>query len=189
MECRLVWINVCHPRINQNKWTAQENQRLIELARVYREKNWSRIAIELNVCKLLQTLFLKTKIIRRSFYLFSNLIAIVLDQSISVFVHETIPRKNCRPILQEVKYLFDIQYFYIQLKIITRITFQEIGLSKKQPNWSNLPRSIASVTTFLTIIVWNLKTTFVIIFYDLNKQIYIILLKFVISTEHEIVTA
>ena len=49
MECRLVWINVCHPKINQSKWTAQENQRLIELARIHRERNWTQIAVELDV--------------------------------------------------------------------------------------------------------------------------------------------
>lgn len=48
-ECRLVWVNVCHPRINQNKWTPTENNNLIELARKYKERNWEKIAQEMNV--------------------------------------------------------------------------------------------------------------------------------------------
>ncbi len=48
-ECRLVWINVCNPKINQNKWTNQENNNLIDLARRYSEKSWKKIAIETNV--------------------------------------------------------------------------------------------------------------------------------------------
>jgi hypothetical protein len=47
-ECRLVWQNVCHPAINQSKWQQEENNKLIELARKYREKSWDKIASELN---------------------------------------------------------------------------------------------------------------------------------------------
>ncbi|RNA37100.1 snRNA-activating complex subunit 4 isoform X1 [Brachionus plicatilis] len=47
-ECKLVWINVCDPRINQNKWTQEENSQLIDLAREFNEKNWEQISIKLN---------------------------------------------------------------------------------------------------------------------------------------------
>ncbi len=47
-ECFLVWTNVCHPRINQLKWASNEDKFLIDLARKYKEKNWERIALELN---------------------------------------------------------------------------------------------------------------------------------------------
>jgi len=47
-ECYLVWINVCNPTINQNNWTQHEDKKLISLARKYREKNWNKVAEELN---------------------------------------------------------------------------------------------------------------------------------------------
>ena len=46
-ECRLVWLNVCSPEINQEKWTNAELKQLVELARKYREQNWEKISIEL----------------------------------------------------------------------------------------------------------------------------------------------
>lgn len=46
-ECQLVWENVCHPRINQQKWTSTEDKQLIDLARKYKEKNWKQISQEL----------------------------------------------------------------------------------------------------------------------------------------------
>ena len=47
-ECRLVWLNVCNPTINQGKWTQAEFKQLVELARKHNEHNWDEIALELN---------------------------------------------------------------------------------------------------------------------------------------------
>lgn len=47
-ECYLVWTNVFHPNINQEKWKPDEDRQLIDLARKYKEKNWNIIALELN---------------------------------------------------------------------------------------------------------------------------------------------
>ena len=48
-ECRLVWLNVSHPNINQHKWTPAESETLINLARKHGEKNWEQVNNELNV--------------------------------------------------------------------------------------------------------------------------------------------
>ena len=47
--CRLVWLNAVNPKINREKWTTQEEDRLKKLARKNRERNWVSISIELNV--------------------------------------------------------------------------------------------------------------------------------------------
>ena len=46
-DCHLVWKNICCPTINQTRWTQVENENLIELARVYSEKNWEQVSIDL----------------------------------------------------------------------------------------------------------------------------------------------
>ena len=48
-ECRLVWINSVNPKINREKWNADEEEHLKKLARKYRERNWLSISFELNV--------------------------------------------------------------------------------------------------------------------------------------------
>ena len=48
-ECRLVWNNSVNPKINREKWSADEEERLKKLARKYRERNWLSISLELNV--------------------------------------------------------------------------------------------------------------------------------------------
>jgi hypothetical protein len=38
-----------NPKINREKWSADEEERLKKLARKYREHNWLSISLELNV--------------------------------------------------------------------------------------------------------------------------------------------
>lgn len=49
-------MNVFQPFVNQKTWTLDEKKVIIELARKNKEKNWEKIAIELNVNKIILSL-------------------------------------------------------------------------------------------------------------------------------------
>ncbi|XP_065059331.1 uncharacterized protein LOC135686883 isoform X3 [Rhopilema esculentum] len=46
-ECRIRWLNIEHPCINQSKWTKEEDTKLVSLARKYSNRHWERIAQDL----------------------------------------------------------------------------------------------------------------------------------------------
>ncbi|XP_066932814.1 uncharacterized protein [Clytia hemisphaerica] len=47
-ECQIYWCNVLHPSINQNKFTKEEDSKLIKLAKKYKNHRWEDIAKELD---------------------------------------------------------------------------------------------------------------------------------------------
>eukprot|EP00794_Sanderia_malayensis_P006770 gene6770-7532_t len=48
-ECRVRWVVLDHPRINQSPWTNEEDAELVLIARKYNNRHWERIAEELGV--------------------------------------------------------------------------------------------------------------------------------------------
>lgn len=48
LQCRRFWNLMLKPHISRAKWTKHEDDKLIEIATNYEEKNWREIAIELN---------------------------------------------------------------------------------------------------------------------------------------------
>ena len=48
-ECQLYWCNVLHPSINHDKFTKEEDAKILKLAKKYKNHNWEKIAQELNV--------------------------------------------------------------------------------------------------------------------------------------------
>ena len=46
-QCRAMWFNYLHPMIKKTKWTAEEDEKLIELVGLYNSQNWDLIAEEL----------------------------------------------------------------------------------------------------------------------------------------------
>lgn len=47
-QCRKFWNLILKPHISRAKWTKHEDDKLIEIATKYKEKNWHQIAIELD---------------------------------------------------------------------------------------------------------------------------------------------
>jgi myb proto-oncogene protein len=48
-ECKLQWLNNNHPSINHGAWTAEEEKRLIVIAKEHKEHDWESISQELGV--------------------------------------------------------------------------------------------------------------------------------------------
>lgn len=48
LQCQRYWNLILKPHISRSKWTNDENNKLIEISKKYKEKNWQQIAVELN---------------------------------------------------------------------------------------------------------------------------------------------
>lgn len=49
MDCKLQWLLVDHPEINNDEWTKEEDKLLLSLVSKYQEHDWETIAQELDV--------------------------------------------------------------------------------------------------------------------------------------------
>lgn len=49
-ECCQLWHSAASPLLNMDHWGKAEDKRLLELARVHGNRNWEKIAAELQVC-------------------------------------------------------------------------------------------------------------------------------------------